>query len=219
EDVFRLASPDQVGADAALARELGVVPPRHSALIERRDGQVIPVRHVVGQAPVPPRKEGPGACVGLAGQIVVFRDVNAGYLLTLKLTRQARYDALTGLLHRRALADRVDQALAESRRTGARHALCYFGLDRFHVINSACGHDAGDDMLSWVATKVHEFVGPNDAAGRIGGGEVAPPLPRTGRRPAPKTPRAPPRPPPPSPVRLGGEKFAVAGRAAGEASR
>jgi diguanylate cyclase (GGDEF)-like protein/PAS domain S-box-containing protein len=170
DDVFRFASPDSAGPDAMLARELGVVPPRHSTLLERRDGQVIPVRHVVGVAPPRPR---PGGGEGPPGQLVVFRDVNAEFLLTLKLTRQARYDSLTGLLLRNAFAERVEQALVESRRTGVRYALCYFDLDRFRLVNSTCGHDAGDDLLVWVATQMHEFVGPNDVAGRIGGDEFA----------------------------------------------
>jgi diguanylate cyclase (GGDEF)-like protein/PAS domain S-box-containing protein len=169
-DVFRLASPESAGPDATLARELGVVPPRHSALLERRDGQVIPVRHVVGVAPLRPRSSISDAPLG---QLVVFRDVNAEYLLTLKLTQKARYDSLTGLLQRSAIAERVELALAESRRTNTRHALCYFDLDRFRLVNSTCGHEAGDDLLNWVATRVHEFVGPNDAAGRIGGDEFA----------------------------------------------
>lgn len=171
DEVFRFASPESAGSDAMLARELGVVPPRHSALLERRDGQVIPVRHVVGVAP--PRSQPAGEPAPKPGQIIVFRDVNAEFLLTLKLTRQARYDALTGLLLRNAIGERVEHALAESRRTGARYAFCYFDLDRFRLVNSTCGHDAGDDLLVWVATQLHEFVGPNDAASRIGGDEFA----------------------------------------------
>jgi diguanylate cyclase (GGDEF)-like protein/PAS domain S-box-containing protein len=171
DEVFRFAAPDSAGSDAVLARELGVVPPRHSALLERRDGQVIPVRHVVGVAP--PRSPPAGEPAPPPGQIIVFRDVNAEFLLTLKLTRQARYDALTGLLLRNAITDRVEHALAESRRTGGRYAFCYFDLDRFRLVNATCGHDAGDDLLVWVATQLHEFVGPNDAAGRIGGDEFA----------------------------------------------
>lgn len=58
DEVFRFAAPDSTSSDAMLARELGVVPPRHSALLERRDGQVIPVRHVVGVAPPRPLPAG-----------------------------------------------------------------------------------------------------------------------------------------------------------------
>src|SRR6185295_12240674 len=129
------------------------------------DGKVIPIRHIVGRtAPV---------SSGVHGQLIVFRDVNAEQLLTLQLARRARHDMLTGLLNRHAMAERVEHALAESRRTGGRHALCYFDLDRFRLVNSTCGHEAGDDLLQWVATRVHESVGPNDAAGRIDGDEFA----------------------------------------------
>jgi diguanylate cyclase (GGDEF)-like protein len=47
----------------------------------------------------------------------------------------------------------------------------YFDLDRFRLVNMTCGHDAGDDLLQWVATRLYEIVGQNDAAGRIGADE------------------------------------------------
>jgi len=42
-------------------------------------------------------------------------------------------------------------------------------LHRFRLVTSTCGHDAGDDLLRWVATRINELSGPNDYAGRIGG--------------------------------------------------
>jgi diguanylate cyclase (GGDEF)-like protein len=105
------------------------------------------------------------------GRLVVFRDVNMQHFLSLQLARRARYDVLTGLLNRHAVAEHIEQALEESRTRNVRHALCYFNLDRFRLVNSTCGHDAGDHLLQWVATRMHELVGPDDTAGRIGGDE------------------------------------------------
>ncbi|MFT3772220.1 MAG: EAL domain-containing protein [Minicystis sp.] len=172
DDVFTLGAPDSQGPEATLAAELGATPAEHSALLERRDGKVIPIRHVVGLGRA--QVDDLSATVpGRSGRLVVFRDVSGQQLVALQLARQARYDVLTGLLNRKAFADRVDQALEGSRRRQARHVLCYFNLDRFRLVNTACGHDAGDDLLAWVATRIHEFVGPNDSAGRIGGDEFA----------------------------------------------
>src|SRR5262249_2922027 len=39
--------------------------------------------------------------------------------------------------------------------------------------NSTCGHDAGDDLLQWVATRLYEVLSPRDAAARIAGDEFA----------------------------------------------
>ncbi|MFO0757898.1 MAG: EAL domain-containing protein [Byssovorax sp.] len=173
DDVFRLAPPDSRGPEATLARTMGAANPEHSALLERRDGQLIPIKHAMGRACVATHIA-PGESGEVAPtQIIVFRDVNAEQLLTLQLARQARTDVLTGLLNRRTMAERVELALEQSRKRGARHALCYFDLDRFRLVNSTCGHDAGDDLLQWVTTRIHELCGPNDSAGRIGGDEFA----------------------------------------------
>jgi diguanylate cyclase (GGDEF)-like protein/PAS domain S-box-containing protein len=172
DEVFRLGTPDSQGPEATLAAQLGSAPPEHSALLERRDGQMIPIRHVLGlgHAVVDDLAE---TLPGRSGRLVVFRDVSGQQLVSLQLARQAKYDALTGLLNRKAFAARVEQTIEASRRSGARHALLYFDLDRFRLVNATCGHDAGDDLLQWVATRLHEFVGPNDALGRIGGDEFA----------------------------------------------
>ena len=172
DEVFQLAAPTSKGTEATLASELGDAPPEHSALLQRRDGQVLPIRHVVGLA-ASRLSDLDATAQGGAGDVIVFRDVSGQQFLTLQLTRQLRYDTLTGLLNRQALAERVDQAILESRRSGSTHALCYLDLDRFRLVISTCGHDAGDDLLQWVATRVNELLGPSDSAGRIGGDEFA----------------------------------------------
>lgn len=171
-DVFKMAPPTTQGPEALLAQELGAAPPEHSALLQRRDGQVIPVRHVLGTAGAR-LGDLEATAKGGHGEVLVFRDVSGQQFLALQLARQVRYDALTGLLNRHALTERIDLAIAESRRSGAEHVLCYLDLDRFRLVTSTCGHDAGDQLLQWVATRVNEMVGPTDCAGRIGGDEFA----------------------------------------------
>ncbi len=182
-EVFVLGAPDSRGPEATLAQELGAAPPEHTALLERRDGQVLPVRHVVGTA-APRLGELDTTARGGQGELIVFRDVTTQQLLALQLARQARYDELTGLLNRQALTERIDALIAESRRTNGTHALCYLDLDRFRLVTSTCGHDAGDDLLRWVATRLNELCGRHDHAGRIGGDEFALLLPRRDAREA-----------------------------------
>lgn len=173
DEVFTLKSEDAPEPPAStFPTELGAAPAEHTALLERRDGQVIPIRHVIGAGRTAV-DDLADTIPGRSGRLLVFRDVSGQQFLALQLARQARHDVLTGLLNRHAIAERVEHALHHSRRRGARHVLCYFDLDRFRLVNATCGHDAGDDLLQWVATRIHEMMGPADAAGRIGGDEFA----------------------------------------------
>ncbi len=133
------------------------------AMLERRDGETVAIRHVSGSMP---SRGGKGA-----GRIIFFREAAREGAGADDAPRG--YDALTRLLDRPAIISRIEQALKDCRETGAHYALCYIDLDRFRLVNATCGHEAGDDLLQWVATRVHEVVGPNDAAGRIGGDEFA----------------------------------------------
>jgi len=164
-EVFRIrpvaVTPFGIPTTAAGVVDIPTTTVGHTALLDRRDGQVLAIRHAMGaKADGDPK-----------GKLVVFRDANVEQLLSLQIARQARYDMLTGLLNRQAFVERIDQALGSSREKGLRHALVYFDLDRFRLVNMTCGHDAGDDLLQWVATRLYEIVGPNDAAGRIGADE------------------------------------------------
>jgi diguanylate cyclase (GGDEF)-like protein len=129
--------------------------------IVRDDGEPLGVRHVIA-----PRDGAPGS-------IIVFRESQTGAVFAPAIARRARYDPLTGLYSRRGIMERIDQALAESRASGASHALCYIDLDRFRLVNSTCGHDAGDDLLQWVATRLYEVLPAGAAAARIAADEFA----------------------------------------------
>jgi diguanylate cyclase (GGDEF)-like protein len=129
--------------------------------IVRGDGDLLGVRHAIA-----PRE-------GAEGALVVFRESRSGAVYAPSVARRARYDPLTGLFSRRGIGERVDQALADSRERGSQHALCYIDLDRFRMVNATCGHDAGDDLLQWVATRLYEVLAAADSASRIAGDEFA----------------------------------------------
>jgi diguanylate cyclase (GGDEF)-like protein/PAS domain S-box-containing protein len=81
----------------------------------------------------------------------------------------AHYDQLTGLPNRHLLSDRLDQAIADARRTGNQVGLLVLDLDRFKIINDSLGHWAGDLMLQQVAAKLKDCVHAWDTVTRLGG--------------------------------------------------
>jgi diguanylate cyclase (GGDEF)-like protein len=81
---------------------------------------------------------------------------------------EARTDALTGLLNRRALFDQYG-----GRKFGASAAVIVFDIDRFKMINDQHGHSAGDEVLRVFAQDMLAEVPPTACVARIGGEEFA----------------------------------------------
>lgn len=80
-------------------------------------------------------------------------------------------DTLTQLPNRRFLIDRLRQGLANSRRNGRHGALLFIDLDHFKTVNDTHGHDAGDQLLCEVATRLRQNVREGDTVARLGGDE------------------------------------------------
>ncbi|MEM7587464.1 MAG: diguanylate cyclase, partial [Acidobacteriota bacterium] len=72
------------------------------------------------------------------------------------LSYQASHDALTGLLNRYELENRLKRLLLDARERQRTHALCYLDLDQFKIINERCGHVAGDELLRQLAAVLRE---------------------------------------------------------------
>jgi diguanylate cyclase len=88
-----------------------------------------------------------------------------------KLEHVATHDALTGLPNRVLLADRLEQAIAQAERNKGSFALLMVDLDRFKSINDSLGHQAGDELLKEVATRLRSTLRKVDTLARIGGDE------------------------------------------------
>jgi len=80
-------------------------------------------------------------------------------------TARAEKDALTGLLNRRGLSDRMALIGPE------RAAVVSLDLDRFKLLNDTLGHPAGDAALLHLSRILQEQVRGVDAAARVGGEE------------------------------------------------
>lgn len=85
--------------------------------------------------------------------------------------RRATHDALTGLLNRAALMDRLDRRLQRNTETGRSTAIVFFDCDGFKKVNDTWGHAAGDTLLRDIATRLPSVLGPSEILARLGGDE------------------------------------------------
>jgi diguanylate cyclase (GGDEF)-like protein len=75
------------------------------------------------------------------------------------------------LPNRRTLSDRLNQAMASSKRSGRYAAIMALDLDNFKPLNDTHGHAAGDLLLQAVAKRVLALLRGVDTVARVGGDE------------------------------------------------
>lgn len=110
-----------------------------------------------------------------AGQVThyfaVFNDISSLKTAEQSLWKLAHYDALTGLLNRRALEQRLEEALSATRRSHRSGAVLFFDLDDFKKINDGLGHKAGDRLLIELAERLNCHLRKEDVFARLSGDE------------------------------------------------
>jgi diguanylate cyclase (GGDEF)-like protein/PAS domain S-box-containing protein len=107
----------------------------------------------------------------VAGTLGMSRDITERKLMEQKLEDMATHDFLTGLPNRVLLLDRFTIAAALARRNKARLAIMSLDLDKFKSINDTLGHDAGDQVLKTIGTRLTRIVRASDTFARVGGDE------------------------------------------------
>jgi diguanylate cyclase (GGDEF)-like protein len=85
--------------------------------------------------------------------------------------RRAQTDALTGVLNRPTLIERLDAACLRLQRRGLPVSVLFIDLDHFKQINDSYGHAAGDACLAAVSASIQAELRPSDIIGRYGGEE------------------------------------------------
>ncbi len=94
-----------------------------------------------------------------------------------ELQRIAHHDALTGIPNRMLLADRMKQAIAQTKREEKILGVCYLDLDGFKPVNDTLGHQAGDLVLIEIARRIESILRKGDTCARLGGDEFVVLLP------------------------------------------
>jgi diguanylate cyclase (GGDEF)-like protein/PAS domain S-box-containing protein len=113
-----------------------------------------------------PDSDADGTVVGVYSILVDVHDLKTRQQ---QLESSIERDPVTEVLSRRAIIDRMEQALAD-RRAGA-VALFFVDLDGFKTVNDMLGHRDGDAVLARVAQALQAAVRSEDSVGRFGGDE------------------------------------------------
>src|SRR5262249_23357419 len=105
-----------------------------------------------------------GTMQSVVGQV---NDISARKLAEAQIAHRATHDSLTDLPNRLRLEEVLDACIASGRPAGA---LCC-GIDRFKTVNDSLGHDAGDELIRAVATRLRDGLPSGITIGRVGGDE------------------------------------------------
>jgi diguanylate cyclase (GGDEF)-like protein/PAS domain S-box-containing protein len=89
------------------------------------------------------------------------------------IRHQALHDELTGLPNRTLFLDRVAHALERSDRHPQQLAVFGIDVDHFKLVNDTLGHEAGDELLRLIATRLASAIRRSDTLARVGRDEFA----------------------------------------------
>ncbi|HEY7047924.1 MAG TPA: EAL domain-containing protein [Jatrophihabitantaceae bacterium] len=157
-----ITHPDDVDVDLQLFAEL-LEGHRDSYEIEKRylhrDGHI-----VWGLLHVGIIRADDGTMQSVVGQV---NDISARKLAETQIAHRATHDSLTDLPNRLRLEEVLEACISSSRPAGA---LCC-GIDRFKTVNDSLGHEAGDELIRAVATRLRDALPSGITIGRVGGDE------------------------------------------------
>ena len=90
---------------------------------------------------------------------------------TKTLDHLAHHDSLTNLPNRLLFLDRFQLSIEHAKRRNHSVYLLFLDLDRFKEVNDSFGHEAGDELLKIVSTRLKKCVRSEDTIARLGGDE------------------------------------------------
>ena len=135
----------------------------HHTLLISRDGQEYGIED--SAAPI---RDGAGALLGV---VLVFHDVSEQRRISNEMSFRASHDELTGLVNRAEFEVRLERVLRRSAEDRSDNAMMFIDLDQFKLVNDACGHAMGDQLLCQVSRLMEANVRARDTLARLGGDE------------------------------------------------
>ena len=105
----------------------------------------------------------------VAGVFVISKDITNTIASNERIQFLAYHDSLTGLANRAYFEESLRKEL-KSAKSGLL-AVIFIDFDRFKVINDSLGHDAGDELLVAISTRLASVIRPDDTLARLGGDE------------------------------------------------
>jgi len=105
------------------------------------------------------------------GVVLVFHDVTEQRRMGHEMRFRATHDELTGLVNRGEFERRLGKTLERAKADASAHAMMYIDLDQFKLVNDACGHAMGDQLLCQVTSLLQTCVRSRDTLARLGGDE------------------------------------------------
>ena len=103
--------------------------------------------------------------------VLVFMDIARARTMARHLSWHATHDLLTGLSNRGEFEERLNQLIRRAHQDSSEHALLFIDLDQFKLVNDACGHVAGDELLRQIAVELQSSLRKRDTLARLGGDE------------------------------------------------
>ena len=179
--IFKLNSDVTVigrGSDADLIFALPSVSRRHAMIVRRRDKYLISDLESTNGTLVNRERvvhpmvlfEGDKVTIGELTFKFSFQDRDDTQYQQ-QLRNMAVTDGLTNIFNKRYFMDVVRREFEYSRRRKDRLSLIFFDLDHFKLLNDTYGHEAGDFVLSELASMINVNAREYDLFARYGGEE------------------------------------------------
>jgi diguanylate cyclase (GGDEF)-like protein/PAS domain S-box-containing protein len=109
----------------------------------------------------------------IGGIIMLTEEITERKKLQDKLWSLAKLDSLTGLPNRLLFNETLRDAIVAAEEGGSSLGVALMDLDLFKEINDTLGHDAGDEVLKIVASRLQAALDGAGTIARLGGDEFA----------------------------------------------
>ncbi|MFC0271872.1 diguanylate cyclase [Metabacillus herbersteinensis] len=113
------------------------------------------------------------------GQIITFVDVTERVYMQEKLKQLASIDGLTQVFNRTFFIKKSEDMFNVLMMEGGSVSVIMFDIDYFKKVNDTYGHEAGDSVLTHIASVAKNSLRSTDVIGRYGGEEFIICMPKT----------------------------------------